>query len=151
MMLRSVATVTQGGADTATAQQFVLPYLGTRQALRIKGLRAVWQDIATVGADDYHLTACVATQSTLPTEGDDEWLIDVQWAAQNTAGVAVLVTVQPVLLYMPPVTRLTVQPDIYAIVSSSNTSQANDVMFELFFEVEKISEVEYYRLLAGGA
>jgi hypothetical protein len=143
--------VTQSGVDTATGVAFSLPALDGKSAYQISGFEANWYDANTVAAGDWLLRARITTEDSTLTPLDDEMVLELTWAMQNTAGVAVAVPVDPVRekhLYMP---RLTVQPFVYARVESTATAQANDVYFTLFYSIEKLSELEYLRLLAGGA
>jgi hypothetical protein len=47
--------------------------------------------------------------------------------------------------------RVTVQPFIYLGIESSGTANANDVVFRVYYEIVKLSDLEVLRLLAGGA
>lgn len=143
--------VTQSGNDTFTSTVLALPDLDGKSGYQINGIRARWLDGAAVAAADWSLTAMIITQSTEPLFTDDEFVDAVAWGCQNTAGAAVLVPYDPFKEHMLEEPRLTVQPDIYVAVASSNTAQANDVVIEVFYETVKLSELEYLRLLAGGA
>ena len=143
--------VTQSGADTFTAVALSLPALDGKSGYQINGIRAYWVDGAAVAAADYSLVATVQVASTELTFADDEWIEGVAWGLQNTAGTAVAVTFEPMKEHMLEEPRLTVQPNIYVAVGSTGTSQANDVIIEVFYETSKLSELEYLRLLAGGA
>lgn len=143
--------VTQSGNDTRTAVALPLPALDGKSAYSIQGVRCYWYDCNTVAAGDYRLFAIVSTDDAALVPSDDEWIIDVGWACQNTAGVAVAFPVPITIDHFLTIPRLTVQPFIYAMVDSTSTGQANDVYFEVFYSVEKLSELEYLRLLAGGA
>jgi hypothetical protein len=143
--------VTQTGADTFTSAELLLPSLDGKSGYSIKGIRANWVDFAAVAAADYSLLATVQTESTVLTFVDDELIDMVGWGLQNTAGTAVAIAVEPIKEHFLDVERITVQPAIYVAISSSGTSQANDVAFEVFYEVVKLTELEYLRMLAGGA
>lgn len=143
--------VTQSGADTFTSVELSLPALDGKTGYRIHGIRAHWDDGAAVAAADYELHASVITQATVTVPSDDELIDQVSWGMQNTGGVAVAPTFEPQkehILFEP---RVTVQPELYVAVESANTSQANDVYIEVFYDTVKLSELEYLRLLAGGA
>lgn len=143
--------VTQGGADTFTAVALALPALDGKSGYQILGVSAYWVDGAAVAAADYSLDAVVQVASTSLTFEDDEWIASVSWGVQNTAGTAVAIPYEPLKTRMLDEPRVTVQPEIYVAVKSSGTSQANDVIFRVQYELVKLSELEYLRLLAGGA
>lgn len=143
--------VTQTGNDTRTAIALQLPSLDGKSAYQIEGMRCIWYDCNTVAAADYRLFAYIATEDAALVPSDDEWVIDVGWACQNTAGVAVAFAVEPVKSSQLAMPRLTVQPYVYVVVDSVSTGQANDVYFEVYYSIQKLSEIEYLRLLAGGA
>lgn len=143
--------VTQSGADTFTATAIALAALDGKSGYQINGIRAMWKDGAAVAAADATLYASVQVAATELTFLDDELIDYVAWGIQNTGGVAVAVPYEPIKEHELFEPRLTVQPDIYVTVASANTSQANDVVIEVFYEITKLSELEYLRLLAGGA
>lgn len=144
--------VTQGGADTFTS--VAVPTALTvdgKAGWQINGIRAYWVDGAAVAAADHSLDAVIQTIATVVTAADDEWVENVSWGLQNTAGVAVAVTYEPSKEHFLAEPRVTVQPNIYAAVKSAGTAQANDVIIEIFYEIVKLSDLEVLRLLAGGA
>ena len=143
--------ITQGGADTFTSAEFAFPALDGKSGYQINGIRAYWVDGAAVAAADYSLDAVVQVESTVLTFADDEWIDNVSWGVQNTGGVAVAFPYDPVKEHFLERPRVTVQPAIYGAVKSAGTAQANDVIIEVFYEVIKLTELEYLRLLAGGA
>lgn len=143
--------VTQSGADTFTSSEFPFPALDGKSGYQINGIRAYWADGAAVAAADYSLDAVVQVESTVLTFADDEWIDNVSWGCQNTAGSAVAFPYEPVKEHYLESPRVTVQPAIYAAVKSAGTGQANDVIVEVFYDVVKLTELEYLRLLAGGA
>lgn len=143
--------VTQTGNDTYTAEELALPALDGKSGYQINGIRAHWKDAAAVPAADWTLEAIVTVSATEPQFVDDEYIDGVEWACQNTAGTAVAMQIEPFREHELVEPRLTVQPSIYVAVASANTSQANDVEIEVQYEVVKLSELEYLRLLAGGA
>jgi len=144
--------VTQSGSDTATEVEILTGLTSDgKSGWAIKSIRAVWKDIAAVAAGDYSLLAAVNTESGAYTEVDDENLLAVRWAAQNTGGVAVFASVEQVMESYSIEERVTVQPALYFRVESSGTSQANDVIFLVQYEPVKLSDTEVLRLLVGGA
>lgn len=143
--------VTQSGADTFTSVELPLPALDGKSGYSISGLRAYWVDGAAVVAADYSMSAVVQTESTTLTFSDEEWIDSVSWGVQNTGGVAVAIPYEPMKEHLLNEARLTVQPSIYVAVQSAATAQANDVIVEVFYDTVKLSELEYLRMLAGGA
>lgn len=143
--------VTQSGADTFTSAELNLPALDGKTGYQINGIRAVWSDGQAVAAADWWLDASVQVEATALAYDADELIDLVSWGMQNTGGVAVAVPYEPVKEHELFEPRVTVQPSIYVAVASGATSQANDVMIEVFYETVKLSELDYLRLLAGGA
>lgn len=146
-IIQARVTVTQTGADTYTAEAFTMPYLAEKQGIEVVALEAYWANSAGIAAADCSLIAGIATQEAVAAWGDDELVSAFPWAAVSGAGSLHVAKVGETLL----VPRVTVQPYIYAQVSSTATAQANIVSFGMFYRIVKLSEVEYYRLLAGGA
>jgi hypothetical protein len=143
--------VTQTGNDTATSAAFSLPALDGKSAYQIERVDCYWADAHTAPAADWLLNVGIQVEDAALTLLDDELIVQAGWAMQNTAGVAVAVAVNPYLTFESGMPRLTVQPYVYARVSSSATAQANDVYFTMYYSIVKLSELEYLRLLAGGA
>jgi len=144
--------VTQSGADTFTvvAIDTNLTVEG-KSGWQINGLRAYWVDGAAVASADHSLQATVQNINTVVTFADDEYLDGVAWGLQNTGGVAVAVAYEPFKEHFSGEPRVTVQPEIYVGVASAGTSQANDVIIEVFYEIVKLSDLEVLRLLQAGA
>jgi hypothetical protein len=65
--------------------------------------------------------------------------------------VAVAVPYEPRKSFDLREPRITVQPEVYLSVESNSTSQANDVVFVITYEIVKLTDLELLRLLAGGA
>ena len=144
--------VTQGGNDTFTsAAKATSLTVDGKAGWSIRGIRAYWVDGAAVASADYSIQATVQVGSTVQTFADDEYIDGVAWGLQNTAGVAVAATFEPFKEHFLDEPRVTVQPNIYVSVSSSGTAQANDVIFEVHYDVVKLTDLEIMRLLAGGA
>lgn len=143
--------VTQSGNDTATSAAFSLPALDGKSAYQIERLEFNWSDAATVAAADWVISCSIQVADSTLTLLDDELILVSGWACQNTAGVAVALPITPYQVIEAGLPRLTVQPYVYARVVSANTAQANDVYFAMYYSIVKLSELEYLRLLAGGA
>lgn len=145
------ALLTQTGNDTFTSSALLLPQLDGKSAYEIYGLRAYWWDGNSVASGDWYIHGYVSTSDTVVAPDSDEWIVGCSWGLQNTGGVAVAVPYEPQKETMLAIPRLTVQPYIYIAVSSASTGVANDVYFDVYYSVQKMTELEYLRMLAGGA
>ena len=142
--------VTQSGADTFTAVALALPALDGKSGYQFNGLEVYSTNGNTIAAVDFVLNAELQVQSTVALFTDDELIARIGWGVQNTAGVAVALpfeTRKELSLFEP---RVTVQPLIYVGISSSGTAIANVIDFRVYYEVIKMTELDYLRLLAGG-
>jgi len=151
-MFNKKGVVTQSGADTFT--QAVIDtniQVDGKSGWSIAGLRAYWPLGYSSAVADQHASIIVSTQPTTVTTFDqDEEIVRLDWAVSNTGGVAVaypLELIQDVLLFEP---RLTVQPSLYVGISSAGTGLTNVMYYELFYTVEKLTDLELLRLLQGG-
>lgn len=144
--------VTQSGNDTFTAASITTGLtVDGRAGWSLTAIEAYWVDGAAVAAGDWSLHAKLATISTSTSFVDDDEIARVDWGMQNTGGVAVSVPYEPFRGISLAEPRVTVQPTIYVGVESSNTGQANDVVFRVYYEIVKLTDLEVLRLLAGGA
>ena len=66
-------------------------------------------------------------------------MLRIMWGAQNTGGIAVAFTVEPMKTELVFEQRITVQPNIYVGVASTSTGQANDVIFHVYYELVKLT------------
>jgi hypothetical protein len=145
--------VTQSGNDTATSATWETGLTADgKTGISILGFQAYWTDGQSVAAGDWRLHAIINTLGVSETTpvSDDE-IARVEWAVQNTGGVAVAIPLEPSKQFTLPEERVTVQPEIYLCVESSSTGQANDVIFVIQYDLVKLTDVEVLRLLAGGA
>jgi len=143
--------VTQTGNDTFTSLAIDTNLtVDGKAGWLISAIEASWVDGAAVAAGDWTLNAIVATVATATTFADDAEIARLSWGLQNTGGVAVSVPYEPQKAYGLLVPRLTVAPFIYLNVQSTATGQANDVVFKVYYEIEKVSELELLRLRAVG-
>jgi hypothetical protein len=145
--------VTQSGNDTATAKVIETGLTADgKSGWQINGLEAYWVDGNTVAANDWKLDAVLNTLgASLTTPVSDDEIARLSWGMQNTAGTAVAVPYEPSKQTFLVEPRVTVQPEIYCSLESVSTGQANDVIFVLYYEVVKLTDIEVLRLLAGGA
>ena len=144
--------VTQSANDTFT-QAAIPTYIEAngKSGWQINAIEAYWVDGISVAAGDWKLNAIVSVQDSVTTFADDEEIGRLSWGMQNTAGVAVAVPLEPLRGMALLTPRITVQPYIYAGVESSGTSQANDVIFRIYYEQVKLSDGEVVKMLLGGA
>jgi hypothetical protein len=152
-MARFLSLVSQSGADVATN---VLIDTGlttdSKTGLLITEIECHWVNGKTAVAADY---SCSIVLGTLPTgapgfNSADE-IARIEWACQNTAGVAVAFPIEPVKQYTVPEGRLTAQPSLYLTLTSVATGQSNVAAVRVYYEVVKLSDLEVMRLLVGGA
>jgi hypothetical protein len=143
--------ITQASNDESILDPLSLPALDGKTAYSFTGIRVYWQDCQTVAAADWQVKVQLQSRETAAGVNNDEFIDAVAWAVQNTAGVAVAVPVEPFKEHFLSEPRVSVQPDIYLYGYSTGTAQANDWIVEVQFDIIKISELEYLRLLAGGA
>lgn len=144
--------VTQAGNDTFTSAAIATALtVDGKVGWNIMAMEAYWSDGAAVAAGDWYLNAKLATISTTTAFSDDDEICRLDWGMQNTGGVAVSVPYEPFRGLSLAEPRVTVQPNIYVSVESSGTSQANDVIFRVYYEIVKLTDLEVLRLMAGGA
>lgn len=144
--------VTQSGNDifTSVAIPTGLTVDG-KSGWAIQAMEAYWADGASIAAGDWYLNAKLATISTSTSFQDDDEIARLDWGLQNTGGVAVAVPYEPFRGISLAEARVTVSENLYVSVESSGTSNANDVVFRIYYEIVKLSEIEVLRLRQGGA
>jgi len=129
-MSKESILVTQSGADTYTAGSISTGLTADGKAgWQINAIEAFWSDGAAVAAADWSVNAACQTVATQTTYGDDDEITRVSWGVQNTGGVAVANPYDPVKTAILIEPRVTVQPSLFFGVTSSNTAQANYVIF----------------------
>jgi len=144
--------VTQSGSDTFTTGTIETGLtVDGKAGWSITAIEAYWADGSAVAAADWFLNAKLATISTSTNFQDADEIARLSWGMQNTAGVAVSVAYQPYQGFGLLEPRITVQPELYCGIESSGTSQANDVVFRVYYEIVKLSDLEVLRLLQGGS
>lgn len=154
-MSRFLTVVTQSGADTATSVAIdtqITP--DGKTGINILAMEVYWDPGETAPASDWEISGILQTVSTTPTAAgfntSDE-ICRVSWGCQNTAGVAVALTLEPIkqiILFEP---RITAQPLLYFFALSNNTGLANILRAKIYYETVKLTDVELLRLLVGGA
>lgn len=144
--------VTQSGNDTFTTASISTGLTADgKSGWQINAIEAYWVDGVSIAAGDWNLIAKVATISTSTSFVDDDEIGRVAWGMQNTGGVAVAVPLEPLKGIKLEEPRVTVQPTLYLGVESTATSNANDVVFRIYYDIIKLTDIEVLRLLAGGA
>jgi len=144
--------VTQTGADTFTVAAIDTNLSSEgKVGWAIKSLKAFWENGYTAAAADQTISAIIASQATVTTPSDPEELARVNYAIANTGGVAVAYPIDLQKKIDAAEDRVTVQPILYAQVSSVTTGLTNVMYFELEYEEVRMSELEFLRLLIGGA
>lgn len=145
-------TLTQGGADTFTAGQILTGLTADgKSGWEITGFKAFWSNGYTAAAADAIFNAVLATINTVTLPNSDDEICRASWGVQNTAGVAVAMTFEPMKKADLTETRVTVQPDIYVHANSTGTGLTNVIYYELSYEIIKLSDIEVLRLMVGGA
>lgn len=142
----------QTGLDTATgiAIQTGLTADG-KTAWMIKAMEVEWVNIQGAPAQDWKLTVALKTTNITADFSSPDEICRVEWAMQNTGGVAVSVYVEPVksIVLMEP--RVTVQPTLYIRLDSAATGLTGSAKVRVYYDIVKLTDVEVLRLLAGGA
>lgn len=142
---------TQGGADTFVSTAIDTNITADGKAgWEIKSFSAYWSNGEAVAAADFELNALITTQATVTTFDQDEEIYRLNWACQNTAGVAVAMPQSLVKREFFIQERLTVQPIVYVHVSSVATAATNVVYWEFTYDIVKLTDLEVLRLLQGG-
>ena len=150
MMYKSL--VTQGGADTFTAATILTGLtVEGKSGWLIKGLKAFWSNGYTAPAGDAVTHCVLATIATITSPNSDDEIARVSWGVQNTAGVAVAFSYDPVKLAIMQESRLTVQSDLYVHANTIGTTLSNILYFEIEYEIVKLTDIEVLRLMVGGA
>jgi hypothetical protein len=151
-MAKIFTSVTQGGADTASSQSISTGLTADgKSGWEISAIEAYWVNGETVPAADWELDASVTTVNSTFNFSSLDVIGALTWALQNTGGVAVAVPFEPIKRNVLLEPRLTVQPTIYCRVDSTLTGIANNVIFAVYYEIVKLTDIEVLRLLQGGA
>lgn len=144
-------SVTQSGNDTFTAEEIPMPALDGKSGYSIEALLIKSTGLIAGAAADWFLEGVVQTVDTATTLDQDEHIISATWgqAYQGAAGSgSIFLPYIEHVLYDP---RITVQPELFFAVNSSATGLSNEIEYVLYFDIVKLSEIEYLRLLSGGS
>lgn len=150
MILKGVTT--QGGADTFTSAQILTGLtVDGKAGWQINGLKGFWSNGYTAAAADAIANLVIATITTVTLPNSDDEIARVSWGVQNTAGVAVAMTFEPIKKADMTEPRLTVQSDLYIHANTTTTGLTNVFYWELSYDIIKLTDIEVLRLAVGGA
>jgi hypothetical protein len=143
--------VTQSAADTATAVQLPLVALDGKSGYEIKGMEVLLTNGVSLPASDWQINAKLLTANGTYTFSDDEVICEIDWGFANVAGVAIgnMIEIQKEKFLME--SRITVQPQIFVQLSSVVTGLVMVADFRVYYDLVKLTELEYLRMLTGGA
>ena len=145
-------TVTQGGADTFTSDMIDTNLsVDGKSGWQILAMKCFWSNGYSLAAIDCTVNGLLSTKSTITTMDESEELTRINYAVQNTGGVAVAFPLEQIKSTVPLGERITVQPALYFHVASAGSGQANILSYEIEYEIVKLTELEIMRLLVGGA
>jgi len=150
MIIKGV--VTQSGADTLTAGLIDTQLSADgKSGWQINRFKAWFANGHTIPAADSTVSCVLATVATVTLPNDTREIARISWGIQNTAGVAVAFNFEATKESVILEPRLTVQPALYVQVSSSGTTIANQIYYEIEAEIVKLADLEVLRLLVGGS
>lgn len=144
--------VLQSGIDTATATPMNLPSLDGKSGYEFRAIEVYWKNAEGVAPADWEVYVAVQKNNIALNEriAIDDWIVGTSWAQQNTAGVAVVANVEPYKSQILITPIVTVAPDLQIMVFSTLTAQNNQFGVIVHYDLVKLSELEYLRLLAAG-
>lgn len=144
--------VTQSGVDAVTSVPMNLFPLDGKSGYEFTAIEVYWKNGELAAAADYelYLAAQKVSGNLADRISEEDWIMGVSWAVQNTAGVAVAlhVDLQKQQILIEPI--VTVSQTLNLVASSANTAQANQLSVVVHYNIVKLSELEYLRLLAAG-
>lgn len=144
--------VTQSGADTQTS--FAIDTSLTvdgKVGWQINRVVMYWDNGEVVAAADYEVKGILTTVNATTVMSSSDEICRCSWSCANTGGVAIAFTqdlIKESILLAP---RLTVQPILYFLASSTLSGNANIIYFQIQYEIVKLTDIELLRLLVGGA
>lgn len=144
--------LTQGGADTLATTTLNLFPLDGKSGYEFTALEVYWKNGEGVAAADWEVYVAIQKSASGLTDriSDENWIAGVSWGVQNTAGVAVATTIdiQKQQILIEPM--VTVSQSLTLVGFSSATAQANTFSAIVHYNIVKLTELEYLRLLAAG-
>jgi len=144
--------INQSSPDAVTSVPMNLFPLDGKSGYEFTAIEAYWKNGENAAAADYELYVAVQkiAGNLLDRIGEEDWIMGVSWGLQNTAGVAVvsIVELQKQQILIEPI--VTVSQTLNIVASSSLTGQANQLSVIAHYNIVKLTELEYLRLLAAG-
>ena len=144
--------VTQTGVDVTTSVPMNLFPLDGKSGYEFTAIEVYWKNGELAAAADYelYLAAQKVPGNLADRISEENWIMGVSWGLQNTAGVAVvsIVELQKQQILIEPI--VTVSQTLNIVASSSLTGQANQLSVIAHYNIVKLTELEYLRLLAAG-
>jgi hypothetical protein len=145
-------TVTQGGADTFTVATIPTGLtVDGKAGWSVTGIEVFWSNGYQAAAADALAHAQLSTIATITTFTSADEIARVSWGIQNTAGVAVAMNFEPIKRVFLSEPRITVQPNIYLQCNTATTGLTNVMLFKVYYDIVKLTDLELLRLFAGGA
>lgn len=143
----------QTGSDATTATPMNLPALDGKSGYQFTAIEVYWKNVESAAAADYEVYVAIQKTSGALAEriGIDDWIVGVSWGQQNTGGVAVVANTEPYKSQVLIEPIVTVSPDLQIVIVSGATGQTNQFGVVVHYDLVKLTELEYLRLLAGGA
>jgi hypothetical protein len=144
--------LTQGGADTFTAATIPTGLtVDGKAGWSISGIEVFWSNGYTAAAADALAFGVLATVATTTLFNSLDEIARVGWGVQNTAGVAVAMSFDPIRRVFLSENRLTVQPNVYFHCNTLTTGLTNVMYYKIYYDIVKLTDMEVIRLFAGGA
>lgn len=151
-MITRKGVIIQTGADTFTAQSIDTNLTADgKTGWQIISIEAYWANGETAAAADHDMNLVLSTIPTATSFESLDEIARINWAMQNTGGVAVAISLELVKEKFLLNPRITVQPTIYIQAQSTLTGLTNAVAWVINYETVKLTELEVLKLLQGGA
>lgn len=145
-------TLTQSGVDTTTAVAMNLFPLDGKSGYEFTAIEVYWKNAENPAHADWEMYTAIQKSASGLTDrnADEDWIVGVSWGMQNTLGTAVStpVDMQKKEILIEPL--ITVSQSLNVVCFSSATNQANSISVVAHYNVVKLTELEYLRLLAAG-
>lgn len=144
-------TATQGSADATVETTITLPSLGGFSGFSIRAVELFYASASAWATADMSVTASIQSAAGSLAFTSPDVIALHQYAEVYNATGASFVIIQPVVTIALLEERLTVQPVLTFRVISSASGVANTVYARIHGESVNLKELEYLRLLSGGA
>jgi len=144
--------ITQSAADTTTSVAMNLFPLDGKSGYEFTGIEVYWKNGESAAAADYEIYCAIQKVAGVLSEriSEEDWICGVSWGMQNTAGVAVVQAFEPQKQQILIEPIVTVSQTLNVVCVSGATGQANQLSVVAHYNVVKLTELEYLRLLAAG-